>query len=238
MRGDEDLPRRLGELAEVLEREHGRGSSYRENPSLSGEPDDVLGTLLVTILSQASSDSRTREIWARLNEAFPSPSALLEAPRAAIEEILRPGGLARQKSSYIRAVLRQVREDTGEYSLEQLHHCNDEDALNYLTGLPGVGIKTAACVMLFGLERDVFPVDTHVARIARRVGLVAENAPPDRIHRELAPHMPEGLALALHLNLLEHGRTVCLAVRPRCERCVLSPLCVWYREGERKREVG
>jgi len=218
------------ELAEILEAVHGRGTSYRERPSLSGEPDGVLETLLVTILSQASSDGRTRKIWDRLTEQFPTPGAMLQARPGEIEEILRPGGLAKQKASYIQQVIARVCADMGECSLERLRSWTDGECRDYLLDLPGVGIKTAACVLLFGLDRDVFPVDTHVARIARRLGLVSEGAAPERIHRDLAPHIPPGIALSLHLNLLEHGRKVCLAVSPKCGMCDLQKWCCWYGE--------
>ena len=222
---DPGLVSALREMADLLEDIHSRGSTYRERPSLSGEPEDPVGTLVVTILSQASNDVQTARVYSSLIEAFPIWGSLACADPDEVEELLRPGGLAVQKRRYVQESLRRIHCDMGDYVLDPLKNWSDEKCYSYLTGLPGVGLKTAACVLLFGLDRDVFPVDTHVARICRRVGLVPEKASPDQVHRQLEPSLPAGVALGLHLNLLEHGRTICKASRPNCGECGISHLC-------------
>lgn len=222
----------LRELAHVLEQTYGRGRNHRLQPSVSGEPDTPLGTLIVTILSQASTDARTRPIYRELISTFPDWDQLASAHPERVEEILRPGGLARQKRRYVQGALRRIHSDMGGYCLDQLRNWTDEDCYQYLTSLPGVGLKTAACVLLFGLGRDVFPVDTHVARICRRLGLVDAAAPPERIHRQLHRLVPPGRALDLHLNLLEHGRKVCRASGPDCAGCPVRHLCAWGTEDQ------
>ncbi len=215
----------LSELVVLLEQAYGRGSDHDQRPSLSGEPETPVGTLIVTILSQASTDARTARIYQQLTETYPRWDRLADADPAEVEEILRPGGLARQKRSYVQGALRQLHSDMGDYSLDRLRDWTDEACYEYLMGLPGVGLKTAACVLLFGFGRDVFPVDTHVARICRRLGLVEPSASPERIHHDLQGIVPPGRALDLHLNLLEHGRTVCSASRPGCASCPVVHLC-------------
>ncbi len=228
---DTSLSDKLQEMCDLLEDAHGRGSTYRERPSLSGQPCDPVGTLVVTILSQASNDVQTARVYQGLMEAFPTWESLALADPGEVEKLLRPGGLAVPKRRYIQESLRRIRCDMGDYALDSLEECSDEECYSYLTGLLGVGLKTAACVLLFGLGRDVFPVDTHVARICRRVGLVPDRASPEKIHRLLEPHLPAGVSLGLHLNLLEHGRKICSAPRPKCEECGIAHLC----EGSRLR---
>ncbi len=220
-----DLGDDLSDLVELLEETYGRGSDHDVRPSVSGTPDTPLGTLIVTILSQASTDARTRSIYQELTEAFPSWDLLADADPDEVERILRPGGLARQKRRYLQGALHRIRADMGSHSLDSLRDWTDEDCYEYLRGLPGVGLKTAACVLLFGLGRDVLPVDTHVARICRRLGLAEASSTPERIHHDLHAHVPPGRALDLHLNLLEHGRRVCSAARPGCGFCPLAHLC-------------
>ena len=230
---DDALMCRLEKLAEELEDVYGRGETYAEQPSLSGQPDTVLGTLVITILSQASTDARTGPIYRELREAYPDWGDLKRAPREDVEDILRPGGLARQKTEYIQKALRQVGDDMGRYSLEDLREWSDQECYDYLLDLPGVGLKTAACVLLFGLDREAFPVDTHVARISKRLGLVPAAAMPEAIGRALADKVPEGRALGLHLNMLEHGRNLCTALNPGCDECFLAPGCpASSRQGE------
>lgn len=221
------ITERLERLATILEDDYGREKSYEKQPSLSGEPDSVLGTLIITVLSQASNDERTRTVYERLRDEFANWHAIRNSDRDKLEGILRPGGLATQKAGYLKGILESIYTQMNQYSLQDLKNWTDEEAYNYLISLPGVGKKTATCVLLFALERDVFPVDTHVARISRRLGFVEDNASADKIHNFYAKQLPSDLALGLHLNLLEHGRQVCLARTPRCWECSLFDMCGW-----------
>ena len=122
-------------------------------------------------------------------------------------------------------VLARIRDERGRLSLAHLRRMDDDKAMEYLLGLPGVGPKTAACVLLFGMGRDVFPVDTHVHRVCRRLGLVPDNATAEQTQEMMAGIVPSGRALSLHLNLVRHGREVCRAQKPLCHVCPLSRLC-------------
>ena len=212
-------------MCEVLEREYRRGEMYPSAPSLSGEPDSPLGTLIVTVLSQASNDEGTRKVYRAMRRRYPAWEDVARAPRADLVAVLRPGGLAEGKAANIQAILERIRRDFGDYSLEDMRSWGDTEVYDYLLDLPGVGPKTAGCVLLFSLERAAFPVDTHVARISRRLGLVPFKDTPEKIQRFLEPRVPPECALSLHLNLLEHGRNVCTARRARCEDCLLFAKC-------------
>ncbi|MFO7942116.1 MAG: endonuclease III [Bacillota bacterium] len=219
-------------LSETLEEEYGRWSAYPDHPPLSGEPNSALGTLVVTMLSQASNDVGTRKVYRAMRERFPDWDSVASASHRELVEVLRPGGLAEGKARNIQATLRRIRRDFGDYCLGALREWSDEEVYEYLNDLPGVGPKTAACVLLFSLRREAFPVDTHVARISRRLGLVPEKYAPARIQAYLEPLIPRGHALALHLNLLEHGRKTCDARKPDCPGCVLSEKCDKIRINE------
>ncbi len=212
-------------LSQSLEEEYGRGAAYPDTPPLSGEPGSALGTLVVTMLSQASNDEGTRKVYRAMRERFPRWGELLAASHEEVVEVLRPGGLAESKAQNVRSTLGIIREDFSEYTLEPLRKRSNEEVYAYLTNLPGVGPKTAGCVLLFALDREAFPVDTHVARISRRTGLVPGKYSPEKIQAFLEPLVPRGESLALHLNLLEHGRRICRARTPRCDECILFDKC-------------
>ena len=144
------------------------------------------------------------------------------------------GGLSNQKSVRIKSFLKWVKETFGRLSLEVLDSMPAEEAYGLLCTQKGIGVKTVAVTLLFACGRDIFPVDTHVHRICRRLGLVPDNASAEKTHWLMAPLVPQGKALSLHLNLLSHGRTVCLAQRPRCGECNLKRLCVYYRSEVRE----
>jgi len=186
---------------------------------------DPLDCLVETVLSQATSDRNSERAFLSLQAAFPSWSRVALAPPRAIERAIRSGGLARTKSRRIRELLRAVRAREGRLDLRALQRLPAAAAEARLAGLPGVGPKTRACVMLFALRKHAFPVDTHVHRLARRLGLVPARASAERAHALLAPAVPRGRALDLHLNLIRHGREVCRARHPRCEACALRAAC-------------
>lgn len=215
----------LQDIAQELKNHYNQVSVYREDPPASALPDSVLGVLVSTVLSQASNDIRTKQIYLQLRAQYPAWEQLADEDEAEIRQVLKKGGLSRQKAGYIKEILRRLKDRFGEYSLDVLQDWDDEGCYSYLTDLPGVGPKTAACVMLFGLGRDVLPVDTHVARISRRLGLVSEGAAPQQIQKELADFVPCGWSLSLHLDMLHHGRSVCTAMNPMCEECILERWC-------------
>ncbi len=156
---------------------------------------------------------------------FPTLARLAAAKPAAVEEAIRVGGLARAKAKAILGVLRRLEEERGAFTLDFLAGTPVAQARDYLTSFPGVGVKTANVVLLFSFRRDVYPVDTHILRVAKRLGLVPRNATLARAALRLEPHVPAGQHAALHLNMIRLGREICRARGPRHADCPLLPLC-------------
>jgi endonuclease-3 len=198
-------------------------AAYGPPPPL--EPGDPLEGLVGTILSQHTSDLNSERAFAALMARFGSLDSVRRAPLEAIEDAIRGGGLARVKAPRIKQVLEQVAAERGALSLDFLRQLELPAARAYLSGLPGVGPKTAACVLLFDLGLPAIPVDTHVHRVSRRLGLIGPRTSADRAHAELEALVPPADAYAFHVNLIRHGRRTCRAPRPHCQRCPLADLC-------------
>jgi len=192
---------------------------------------DPLSELVRTILSQNTSDVNSNRAFARLRERFPSWEQVRGAEVKAIEEAIRPGGLARIKAPRIKSALQAIVEERGELDLEFLRELELDEAKAWLQSLVGVGPKTAACVLLFSLGRPVLPVDTHVLRVSRRVGLIEPGTSMEKAHEVLGEMSPDGAVYDFHVNMVSHGRQVCHPRRPRCEACVLAPHCGYLHRG-------
>jgi len=190
-----------------------------------GRPVDEL---VLTVLSQSTNDRNRDVAFLRLRERFSSWDAVRDAPVADVEEAIRPGGISRVKSDRIQAILRELGTD-GPVSLEHLREMPVADARAALCGLPGVGRKTAACVLLFSFGMHDVPVDTHVSRVGARLGLLGGRPGSEAQHDAMNALTPRGAALELHVNLLRHGRRICHAQRPRCPECPLLRMCPWGR---------
>ena len=188
--------------------------------------------LVLTILSQNTSDRNCERAYAGMRERFPSWEEVRHAPAAELERVLRPGGLAARKAPRIQAVLREL-SDGGPPQLDWLAGLAPDDAIARLVALPGVGPKTASCVLLFSLGVPVMPVDTHVHRVAGRLGLIPAGMGAGPAHALLTAATPAERMLEAHLLLIRHGRTTCTARRPRCGECVLLDLCPYGRAQER-----
>lgn len=214
------LSRRLSRIDRRLARAYGRPRRARRDP---------LDTLVETVLSQHTSDLNSGRAFASLKRAFPSWSAAAAAPAPRIEQAIRGGGLARVKSRTIKRLLAQVKEREGRYDLGRLRRLRAPAASETLSGLAGVGPKTRACVLLFACGQAAFPVDTHVHRIVRRLGLVDDGATAARAQEALEPLVPRASALPLHLNLIRLGREVCRPREPRCPVCPLRAVCAHAR---------
>jgi len=186
-----------------------------------------IAELILTVLSQSTNDRNRDVAYLALRERFPEWVAVRDAPVDEIEAAIRPGGISKIKSVRIKAILEAISETSGdgELSLDWLPGRSVEEAQRYLTSLPGVGRKTAACVLLFALGMHDVPVDTHVSRVSTRLGLFRPGAPFEEQHDVMLAFTPPGQALELHLNLLRHGRRTCHARRPACEDCALSRMC-------------
>jgi endonuclease-3 len=207
----------MAEIVDRLEAAYGKAVLRTRRPALD--------ELVLTILSQNTSDRNSEHAYDRMRERFPTWEDVRDAPETELVEALRPGGLAVQKAPRIQTVLR----DLDRLDLEWLAGLPADEAMRWLVALPGVGPKTASCVLLFSLDVPVMPVDTHIHRIALRVGLVPAGTTADAAHALLTEMTPPDRMLEAHLLLIRHGRTTCTARRPRCEECVLLDLCDYGR---------
>jgi len=196
----------------------------------SAEP--VLNSLIRTVLSQHTSAAGCQAAWESLRKRFPTWQAVLRASRDEIVQAIRPAGLARQRANTIQAILQELKTRQGKLSLEFLHGWPTEKALEYLVHFPGVGPKTAGCVLLFACGRPVLPVDTHVHRVTRRLGLVPPKCSPAQAQQLLGRQVPGRRMLEFHLQLIRHGRQTCLARQPRCCRCPLAQKCLFFLESK------
>jgi endonuclease III len=201
---------------------------------------DPLAELILTVLSQSTNDRNRDVAYLRLRERFPTWEDVVRAPVTAVEEAIRPGGISKVKSARIKAILQAIAatppraesspsNDSGEaapaLSLDWLADALLDEARDYLVALPGVGRKTAACVLLFAYGRHDVPVDTHVSRVGMRLRLLEPGAPFELLHDQMLALTPPGQELELHVNLLRHGRRTCHARRPACEQCALARMC-------------
>jgi len=192
---------------------------------------DPLAELVLTVLSQSTNDRNRDVAYFRLRERFPSWEEVRDAPAVcpeggidAVEEAIRPGGISKIKSARIRDILAAIAPE-GPIVLPDLRAMGVPEAQAYLCALPGVGRKTAACVLLFALGMRDVPVDTHVSRVGTRLGLFRPGAGFEEMHDEMLALTPRGAELELHLNLLRHGRRTCHARRPACGDCALARMC-------------
>jgi endonuclease III len=188
---------------------------------------DPVHELVLTILSQNTSDRNRDVAYERLRDRFASWEEVREAPVSLLADAIRPGGLAETKAPRIQAVLTELGE---EIDLDWLRDAPRGEAIDYLTALPGVGRKTAACVLIFSFDRPEIPVDTHVYRVGGRLGLFREGASLDEAHDEMRAVTDPADAYELHINLITHGRRVCRPV-PRCHECALRRMCPAYVQG-------
>jgi len=201
-----------------------------------GEPrkknvEDPLDILIRTILSQNTSDANSGRAFDGLKERFRDWDAARRASVRQLEQAIRVGGLAKIKSRRIKRILSQIHDDYGKMSLAPLCGMGSEEAATALLAFDGVGPKTVNCVLLFGFGMNVFPVDTHILRISKRLDLIPQGATLERAHTLWAEFLPDGLAYSLHLNLIMHGRRICHARTPKCESCCLGQICKWHKGG-------
>ena len=187
-----------------------------------GRPLDLL---IGTILSQNTTDRNSDAAFDRLRQVLPDWNAAAEAPLWKIAGAIRPAGLHRRKAAHIRAILRRLRQERGRADLDFLRRWPTDRVKEYLRALPGVGPKTAACVLLFSLKRPVLPVDTHVHRVSRRLGLIGPRVSAEKAHDLLAGRVPPEKVYALHVLLIHHGRRICHARRPNHAACMLRDVC-------------
>ena len=201
---------------------------------LMGPHHDPIAELILTVLSQSTNDRNRDVAYLRLRERLPSWELVRDAPVLHVEEAIRPGGISKVKSARIQAILRAIsaapRDPAHELSLDWMARAPIEESRDYLIALPGVGRKTAACVLLFSFGLRDVPVDTHVSRVGSRLRLLRPGAPFEELHDEMLALTPPGQELELHVNLLRHGRRTCHARTPECGACALARMCPSYPE--------
>jgi len=208
----------IARIGALLEAKHGRPEF---KPDLT-----PLDEFILTILSQNTSAANYQRAFASLRERFASWDEVRQADVKDIEDAIRCGGLARIKAGRIKASLDDIHARYGKLDLDLLNEMSDEDARAFLMQFNGVGIKTAACVLMFSMGRPVFPVDTHVHRIAGRLGLIGPKVSAEEAHRLLQAMIPDEMVYSMHVNLVTHGRRVCKARNPACDVCPLLEMCV------------
>jgi endonuclease-3 len=211
---------KMHHVAEVLARLRG---AYGDKPLRRwGNGVEVL---VETILSQNTSNANSEAGYRQLRRRFRTWEEVADAPVEEVERWIRVSGLSRIKAPRIQAILREVRAERGRISLEFLGRMEVAAAAAYLKRFKGIGPKTVNCILLFAFGKGVFPVDTHIHRIARRLKWIGPKVSAEKAHELLEPAIAEGERYAMHVLLIEHGRKVCKAVGPRCEKCVLLDVC-------------
>jgi endonuclease III len=186
---------------------------------------DAVSELILTVLSQNTADTNSGRAFIAMMRRYPSWDAIARAPIEELIGVIQFGGLAQQKGPRIQAILRAVEERSPGWDLEFLRDLPPEEARAWLRALPGVGPKTAACVLLFALGREAMPVDTHVERVAKRLGLIPEKLTADQAHVALEAIVDPRDYYRFHMLLIKHGRRTCIARRPRCAACPLAEHC-------------
>ena len=218
-------------ILSILDRAYGRVPALKRA--------DPVDELIRTVLSQNTSDKNSVPAFYALKGAFRSWDSALRADTGKIARLIKHAGLANIKAERIKGVLSEIKRREGRISLARLARMSVKDASEYLKSIKGVGPKTAACVLLFSFAKPAMPVDTHIFRVAKRLGLIGKDLDIEEAHEALTAMVPKGLIYRFHLGIIEHGRRTCKAARPLCEACVLYEMCgfklkSFYRRISRK----
>jgi endonuclease-3 len=199
---------------------------------------DPVSQLVSTILSQNTNDNLRDQAYDTLRQRFPTWEEVRDAPLAEVIAAIQVAGLGQTKAPRMQQALRHITAERGRLELDFLRQMSVEDAKAWLMAMNGIGPKTAAIILLFSLGMPAFPVDTHVHRVSRRLGLIPPQASREKAHELLEAMLPPETYYNFHLNLIQHGREVCHARKPRCELCTLRDLCDYYQKTASSREAG
>lgn len=215
------LKEKTAKVTQILEKT--MGVPQRTNPL------DPLENLIVTILSQNTNDRNRDTAYQRLKYRFPNWEAVINADVKEIADAIRPAGLSNQKSRRIQEILRWIHARYGALNLDFICNMDPREVMDTFCKLKGIGVKTMSVVLAFSCGVDIFPVDTHVHRLCRRIGLVSpDTKSPEKTFYLMQTRVPQGKAFSFHLNLIKHGRTICKARKPLCEQCSLTEVCDYY----------
>jgi endonuclease-3 len=191
-------------------------------------PKDAVSQLVATMLSQATTDIQTARSFQNLRRQFRTWEAVRDAPVSQVAKAIRSSGLSKQKAPRIKRALQHITSERGRIELNFLKKLPAEEARRWLMNIAGVGPKTASIVLLFTYQQPLFPVDTHIHRVTKRLGWIPQEANAEKAHEILTALVPPELHYRLHLNLINLGREICQARRPRCQVCPLTDLCEYY----------
>ena len=192
-----------------------------------------IDTLIATILSQNTNDKNSYQAYQNLKHKYKNWDDVASLPRSEIEKIIKVAGLGKQKSTAIKAFLSSLKRRNGKINLRYIKKMNDDDILKELTSIKGIGVKTASCVLLFSLDRNVCPVDTHVHRTLNRIGIVKSKS-PEKTFERINKFLPDGIAHQFHTNLINLGREVCKPGKPICSICPLLKECKFKHKNLKK----
>lgn len=211
---------KIGEVMDLLKEEYGV-------PEV-GDRGTPLESLVQVILSQNTNDKNRDRAWRSLKRSFENLGDVINTDVDDIADAISVAGLHNTKAERIKKCLEEIKERRGELDLSFLEDMDVEEAKNWLRQLPGIGPKSAAVVLNFSFGKETFPVDTHVFRVTKRLGLVPEKTTREKAHEILEEKVPDGRKQEFHINLIKHGRKICIARKPRCERCSLSGVCDYF----------
>lgn len=209
-------------IIQNLERTYGEPVNERDT--------DPLAMLVKIILSQATTDVNSARTYAALRKRYPTWEKLAAARTSSIATTIKSGGLSNQKAAVIKDLLRQLEGREGRLDLSFLQAMPVADAATYLAAFRGIGPKTIACTLLFACRKDTFPLDTHIFRVLRRIGLIPQKCTDARAHQVMDAVVPAGKFYSFHVNLIRHGRAVCRPREPLCERCPVIEYCDYGKD--------
>lgn len=212
-----DLSKEIKTVNKLLIKRFGIPAKSRKTP-------DPVDFLIATILSQNTNDRNSYKAFKNLKENFINWDEVEKLPASKIEKYIKIAGLGKQKSNTIKGFLKQIKQANGKISLTYFKNKSNDEVIEELTGYKGIGVKTASCVLLFSLGRNVCPVDTHVHRTTNRIGLVSTNT-PDKTFLILNKNLSAGIAHQFHTNLIRLGREICKPAKPLCSMCPLIKVC-------------
>lgn len=194
---------------------------------------DPINTLIATVLSQNTNDKNSYQAYQNLKKKYKSWSEVAELTKSELEKVIRVAGLGKQKSSAILSFLKTLKKRNGKIDLGYITEMSDENILDELTSIKGIGVKTASCVLLFSLDRNICPVDTHVHRTLNRIGIVKTSSPA-KTFEIINKHLPDGIAHQFHTNLINLGRAICKSSKPVCSICPLLLECKYKHKNLEK----
>lgn len=220
-----ELTEKIAQITRLLEREYKSPRHYNKwNP---------LNELLFIVLSLRTDECVYNKVYRAFKHQYPKWFQVYEDTITNIAENIHSGGLALQKAERIKGALNKIMQDFGSLSLKYIKSYDDEEMERYLISLPGVGLKTARCIMMYSFRRMVLPVDTHTYRISHRLGLVGGGLTEYRVHKLLDQVIPPELRYSFHVNCVAHGRVLCKSICPNCNSCIINSCCDYYLQNKK-----